>query len=246
MIKHSFREAYRLIGRSKKETGVYLLSFLLCGAIYILMCRALGLGDAYLDEYKAIKNSPFKGIIAYLPGFIASVWFAAGITGRFVMDSLKGAPESMTHYANNWFSRNLAGEAILTGIIFVPGVISLSENKLASVPALAWFVFALWFALRMSLWLNASFTENLGLFKAMKRSYTVSVGNLWGLIVLIVVPFLVLAPVLLLIDKVLPGQPALRYLLGELLNGIASTVIIGALAAAYLALTSAKASAAAD
>ncbi|MDP2865893.1 MAG: hypothetical protein Q8O90_06595, partial [Elusimicrobiota bacterium] len=71
-------------------------------------------------------------------------------------------------------------------------------------------------------------------------------GTLWGLIVLIIVPFLVLAPVGMLIGKVLSGQPALRYLLLELLNGIASTVMIGALAAAYLALTSAKASAAAD
>jgi len=246
MIKHSFKEAFRLIGRSRKETGIYLLSLLLCGAIYVALCGALGLGDAYLEEVKSIKDSPLRGLIAYLPGFIASAWFAAGITGRFVMDAFKGEPDSMTHYANGWFTRNLAAEALFTVIFFIPGVISLSGNKVAAALALCCLVIAAWFALRLSLWLNASFVENLGVFKAMRRSYAVSVRNMWGLLVLIVLPFLAVAPVDVLIGKLLSGRPALGYLLRELMNGLASAVMIAALAAAYISLVSEKAAAAVD
>lgn len=244
MIQHSLGEAYRLIGRSRKEASIYILSCFLCGAVYVFLCGALGLGDAYLDDFGAMKSALVKWVIAYLPGFAISAWFSAGLVGRFTMDAFNGAPEGMTHYAKGWYTRSLGGEAIITTLLFLTGLVHVKEYPATSFFALAWFIAVLLFALRASLWLNVSFVEGTGLFDSIKRSCALSEGMVPKLLTIVAVPFVLTLPLGWLAGELLPGHTAALFLVREGIRGCAEVVVMGALAAAYLKLKSGRSAAA--
>jgi hypothetical protein len=240
MIENSLKEAFRLIGRSRKEVAIYMAASLVCGGISVLMCKVLGIDYTASDSFQNMKTMPIKVLAASIPGGIILAWFEAGLTGRVVFDAFKGELGDMTRYANGWFLRNLASEAIFKGISAIMVVAAFSGNKPGALIAGICLLAVTWLVFRVSLWLNASFVENLGLFQAMKRSYAVSAGNLWRLIILIIAPAFAADILKRLIVKLLPGQTTLVYILKDLTHALSSVVVIGALAAIYVALTATK------
>lgn len=233
MIRHSIHEAYRLIGRSKKAAALYLGASLVSSWLYVFMCGQLGLAGAYAGA-EAVKAEPVKGLITYLPGIAVLAWFAAGTTGRFVMDALKGEAEGLPRYANGWFFRKAGWDLIFMFLMWVPMWFMALKFPGVIVVSLAWMVAALWLGVRVSLWLNISITEDLGLPEALKRSYALTRGRVWTLVMIGVVPMIAAKLLSWLVTAAFSAQGGAAYYTKAFFEGAAGVVVIGAFAAAYL------------
>jgi hypothetical protein len=239
MIKTSFKESFRLIGRSKPECLAYLAVICLSGALEYALPIWTGV------DFPVQDAKPGAAKLAYMlaftaPGYVFAAWAGAGLVGRISIDALTGAPASMISYANGWFLRNLKGSVVVVAAVFLPIVLMLLlPMALAAVIILAWFLFFVWFAIRISLWGSIMFIDGLGPFAAMRRSYSVSEGHTLS-IALLSVPLFVG-----MLFEIGSGHFVTEGLVSEallkpLLLGAATLVQIGALAAAYLAIKKTK------
>lgn len=236
MIGHSFKEAFRLIMRSKTECVVYLLAYVLSEALVFAACKWAGI------EYPLTNPRPtLSGVIRLAafstPALLITAWFGAGLIGRISMDAYKGAPGSMVSYANGWFIRNLGGTLILGAAAFLPAFILMPLPKpLAALGMLVWFLLFIWLAIRISMWSSIMFIEGLGPIAAMGKSFGVSGGYAVPLALLSLPLF-----VRVIWEMGLPQFPveniAMISALKNLLIGMATLVQIGALATVYLTLT---------
>lgn len=232
MIKTSFKESFRLIGRSKPECLAYLAIICLSEVLVLALSKWFGV------DYPLRDGKPDTARLAYtlafsLPGFMLTAWAGAGLIGRISMDALTGDPGAMTGYANGWFWRNLAGSIAVVTTIFLPIMLLLMlPMPFAIVPVLGWFCVVIWLAIRVSLWGSIMFMDGLGPFAAMERSFNVSLGYV-GTIVILSLP--VLAAAVLGNGAInLAGNVAISAaILKPLLMGAATLVQMGALAAAY-------------
>lgn len=236
-MSNVYKESFRLIGGSGKETGVYLAASLAAAGLYVLMCAWLGLGSAY-DSHAAAKDNPFRMLIAYLPGVVLSAWFAAGLGGRFSIDAIGGAPEGMTRYARGWYLRKLGGDSLFIVVMWVPVLFIVISSLGSAVAAVGWMVVAFWLGFRVALWFNISVVEELGLIAAMRRSYAMTFGQVPRLLLLGGAPMLTARFLGWTAGKLLPGQAGLVYYLKSVLDGVAMVVVMGVVAAIYSELRS--------
>lgn len=235
MIKISFQESFRLMGRSKPECLAYLVIICLSEVLVFALSKWFGV------DYPLREGKPDLTRLAYTlafstPGYLISAWAGAGLIGRISMDALTGAPGAMTGYANGWFLRNLTGSLAIVTAAFLPLLLMLVvPMPLAIVPILGWFVAVIWLAVRISLWGSIMFMDGLGPFAAMERSFNVSSGHAPQLLIL---SLPLLAAMLLDIGaRKLTGNSAMSSaILKPLLMGAATLVQMGALAAAYLSI----------
>jgi len=235
MIKHSLKEAFRLALRSKTECLAYLFALALSEALVFALCRRFGV------DYPLRSSGPEAGRLIYLAAFSApavfiTAWFGAGLVGRISMDAFKGSPDSMISYANGWFVRNLIGTVLIAAAAFLPAVfVAFLPKDFAAVVMMAWFLFFIWLAIRVSLWPNIMFIEGLGPVAAMQRSYRASEGHVVPLALLSLPLF---ARVLWEIgpQHLAAENIALVNILKILLIGLATLIQIGALATAYLTI----------
>lgn len=241
MIKTSFKESFRLIGRSKPECLVYLVIICLSEVLVFALSKWFGV------DYPLRGGKPDPARLAYtlafsIPGYLFSAWAGAGLIGRISMDALTGAPGAMTGYANGWFLRNLTGSIAVVTAAFLPLLLMLFVPvPLAIVPILGWFVAVIWLAVRLSLWGCIMFMDGLGPFAAMERSFTVSAGYSFQLLIL---SLPLLAAMLLDIGaRKLTGNSIMSSaILKPLFLGAATLVQMGALAAAYISIRNRPAS----
>lgn len=236
-MSNVYKESFRLIGGSGKETGVYLVTSLAAAGLYVLMCAWLGLGGAY-DSHAVIKDSPFRTLIAYLPGVVLSAWFAAGLAGRFTIDAIGGAPEGMTRYARGWYLRKLGGDSLFMAVMWVPVLFLVISSLGSAVAAVVWLIVAFWLGFRVALWFNISVVEELGLIDAMRRSYSMTSGQVPRLLLLGGAPMVTARFLGWTAGTLLTGQTALVYYIKSVLDGVAMVVIMGVVAAIYSELRS--------
>lgn len=241
MIKTSFKESFRLMGRSKPECLAYLAIICLSEVLVFALSKWFGV------DYPLRDGKPTTARLAYTlafstPGYLLSTWAGAGLIGRISMDALTGATGGMTGYANGWFLRNLTGSVAVVTAAFLPLLLMLFvPMPLAIVPILGWFVAVIWLAVRLSLWGSIMFIDGLGPFPAMERSFTVSAGYSFQLFIL---SLPLLAAMLLDIGaRKLTGSSVMSSaILKPLFMGAATMVQMGALAAAYLGIMKTTAS----
>ncbi len=237
-MNSSYSKAYKLLGRSGKEAAWFIAAGLVSSGLYVLVCGLIGLEGAYAG-YASFKDSPpLKGLIAGLPGDIFTAWFAAGLAGRFTMDALSGAPEGMLHYAKGWFLRKVIADTVVMGLIWGPVMFLIKTPSHSTLLTLCWILGAGWLSLRLPLWLNASVAENLGLFEAMKRSYTITSAQVLRIIILAGAPLILAGILSKLLSKILPGQTVPLYYFKSLLDSAAAAFTMGIFAVLYLELRS--------
>ncbi len=241
-MKNIYNNAGGLISGSGKEAGIYLAACLAAAGLYMLTCRALGL-VTWNDPYAALKASPVKGFLAFLPGMIVTAWFSAGLAGRFTMGALSGAPKEMGFYSKGWFLRKLAAETLLALLMWVPVLLLLFMPFAGALFCFIWFIAAAWFGLRISLWLNASVAENLSFVDAAHRSFEISKGQVPRFLILGAVPMLAAGLLKWLLGKALPGQAVLLYYSVSVVEGAGAIFVMGIFAALYLELQAAPAAA---
>lgn len=234
-MNNSYGEAYKLFRRSGKEAGFYIAACLLSAGLYVLMCEMLGLEGAYTGM-ASFKASPAKSFIALIPEVIVTAWFAAGLTGRFTMDALTGAPEGMTLYAKGWFFRKLIADSVVAGAMWGPLLLLVIIPFASSVLALIWLLAAGWLSLRIALWLNISVAENRGLLEAMRCSFDVTAAQALRILFLVGGPLISAVFLSQLISKALPGQAVLVYYLKSLLNSSVQAFAMAVLAVIYFEL----------
>jgi hypothetical protein len=233
-----YKESFRLIGGSGKETCVYLVASLAASGLYVAMCAGLGLGGGY-DSHAVIKDTPFRALIAFLPGIVVSAWFAAGLAGRFTIDAMGGTPEAMERYARGWFLRKLGGDSLVMVAVWVPVLLLIVSSFASVVAAVGWMIVAFWLGFRVVLWFNISVVEELGLIDAMRRSYAMTSGQVLRLLLLGGAPMLTARFLGWTAGTLLPGQMALVFYIKSVLDGAALVVIMGVVAAIYRELRSA-------
>lgn len=236
MIAHFFKEAFRLITRSKTECLVYLLGLIISEALVLAACRRLGVAYPL--------HSPDPGVAGLIrlvacsaPPVLITSWLGAGLIGRISMDASKGATGTMISYANGWFIRNLIGTLIISAAAFLPAfVLMVLPKTLSAAGILVWFLFFIWLAIRISMWPNIMFIEGLGPIAAMGQSFRKSEGYAIPLALLSLPLF-----VRVIWEMFLPNFPAgnvfVSGLSKNLLIGAATLVQIGALATVYLTIT---------
>lgn len=234
-MRNTYYETYRLFKRSGKEAGFFVAACLVSAGLYVLLCGIIGVEGAYAG-YLSLKASPVKSLIADLPGSIVTAWFAAGLAGRFTMDALTGAPEEMTRYAKGWFFRKLIFDSVVMGLIWGPLLFLIRMPFHSTLLTVVWLLGAAWLSLRLSLWLNVSVTENLGLFEALKRSYTITRAQVSRIFILAGAPLISAGILSRVLSKVLPGQTVLVYYLQALLDSAASAFTMGIFAVIYVEL----------
>lgn len=234
-MRNTYDEAYRLFKRSGKEAGYFIAACLVSAGLYMLMCGILGVEGAYAG-YRSLKASPVKSLIADLPRSIVTAWFAAGLAGRFTMDALTGSPEEMTRYAKGWFFRKLIADTVVMGLIWLPLLFLVKAPSPSALLIVVWMLAAAWLSLRIPLWLNASVAENLGLFEALKRSYTITSAQVLRIFILAGAPLISAGILARVLRKALPGQIVLAYYLESLLDSAASAFAMGVFAVIYVEL----------
>ena len=235
MIEHSFKEAFRLIGRSKPECAAYLAILCLGEVLMFALSRGFGV------DYPLGHGKPDLPRVAYtaafsIPGYVLSTWAGAGLMGRISMDALTGAPGAMAGYANGWFMRYLKGTLAVVVAAFLPILLLLLvPTPLAIVIMAVWFLAVIWLAVRISMWGSIMFMDGLGPFAAMERSFTVSEGH--------AIPVAILSlslPVAMLLGagagRLVSSAAISSALIKPLFLGAATLVQMGALATAYVAL----------
>ena len=232
MIAESIKESYRLIGRSRAEALFYIGASLLAAWLYIYTCGLLGLEGTYAGN-TALKSSPTKALIAYLPGMAVLAWFAAGLAGRLIMDAYKGAPESMLVYARGWYFRKLGWDVFFAALMWLPMPL-LASGMPSALLGVAWFFAVIWLGVRVSLWLNISVTENLGLPESLKRSYALTKDRVWTLLMVGGIPMISANLLNWAISRIISGGPALEYYLKSFFDGAGMLVATGAFAAIYV------------
>ncbi len=237
MIKHCFKEAFRLISRSRRESALLLGAAAFSSGLYILACLALGISYDFQTTLDAVRANPLKGALAMVPAGLIMAWFEAGITGRLAMDAATGEPANFSFYAKGWFLRYLAGSLILNGGFLAVLLLFYAVPRPAGLGLMAgWSVFCLWLMVRVCLWAAAMFIDGLPPVAAMRRSYSVSNGSALKLAVVFFLPF-VLMSALLKLASLLPGAGPLSLTVARdvLENGV-GVITAGAFAAAYLKL----------
>jgi hypothetical protein len=228
-------EAFRLLGRSKKEAGIYLAAFIAESWLYVFMCGVLGVEGAYAG-FGAVKENLLMGLLAYLPGILFLSWFAAGLGGRLIMHAVKGEADGLVKYANGWFLRKAGWELFFVCLMWLPmWLLPLKFTGVAFV-ALAIMLSFLWFSLRVSFWLNFSVSQELGLVEALGRSYALTRGRVGTLILLGGLPMLAAKSLSWAIVKAASAQGGAEYYVKALFEGTAGMVVMAAYAAAYLKL----------
>lgn len=235
MLKHSFKEALRLVMRSKAECLGYLSVFVLSEALVFAACRWTGLNYPLRSPKPSVAELIRLAAFS-APALLITTWLGAGLIGRISMDAFKGSPGSLVSYANGWFIRNLAGTLIITAAAFLPALLfAVLPKDLAAIVILAWFLFFMWLAIRVSLWANIMFIEGLGPVAAMRRSYSVSESYVVPLALLSLPLFVRVAW-----EMVLPYFPTVNIVLisisKNMFIGLATLIQIGALAAVYLTI----------
>lgn len=235
MIIHSFKEAFRLIMRSKTECLVYLFAFVLSEVLVLAACGWAGI------DYPLRSSSPGVPEILRLaafsaPALLITTWFGAGLVGRISMDAFKGSPDSLVSYANGWFFRNLAGTLVISAAAFLPAFVFMALPKtLAAAGMLVWFLVFIWLAIRVSMWTNIMFMEEVGPIAAMSRSYSVSEGYVVPL-ALLSLPLFVRVGWEIILPDFPAGSIALINALKNLLIGLATLVQVSAMATVYLTI----------
>lgn len=237
MIMHSFREAFRLISRSRRESALFLAAAAASSVLYILACLALGIRYDYQTTFDALKGDQFRALLAMLPGVLLMVWFGAGISGRLAMDALKGAPESLTVYAKGWFLRYLAGVLLLEGSFMAVLLLFSAVPRPVGLGLMAgWSAFYVWLLVRVSLWAAVMFMDALPPLEAMRRSYAVSNGSALALGVIFFLPYLVMSSLMELVSRLQWARAAYLTVTRDVLGGAVIILTAGAFAAAYLKL----------
>lgn len=237
MIMHSFREAFRLISRSRRESALFLAASAASSVLYILACLALGIRYDYQTTFDALKAGQFRALLAMLPGILILTWLSAGLFGRLAMDALKGAPESLTAYAKAWFPRFLAGSLLLNGGFMAVLLLFSAVPRPVGLGLMAgWSVFCVWLLVRVSLWQASMFMDALPPLQAMRRSYAVSCGSALALGVIVFLPYLVTSSLMELASRLQWTGPAYLTVARDVLEDAVVVLTAGAYAAAYLKL----------
>lgn len=235
MIIHSFKEAFRLIMRSKTECLAYVSAFVLSEALVFAACNWAGIDYPLRSPNTGISDLVRLAAFS-TPALLVTAWFGAGLIGRVSMDAFKGMPDSMTSYANGWFIRTLAGTLIISAAAFLPAFVLMALPKtMAAAGILAWFLVFIWLAIRVSMWANIMFIEGLGPIAAMGQSYRISAGYLIPL-ALISLPLFVRVAWEIALPHFPVANIAIVSAVKNLLLGLATLIQIGALATFYLTL----------
>lgn len=235
VIFESLRKSFRLIGRSRSEAMLYLGVTLLASWLYVLFCGMMGLEGAYTRG--ADESSPLRSFFAYLPGVIILTWFATGIAGRMIMCALKGEAEEMGVYARGWYFRKLGWDVFFMLLMVVP-VPLLAFGVPGVLLAICWVITGMWIGVRTALWLNFSVSENLRLVESLKRSYSMTDGWVWRLLLICFIPLILTKAVAWLGAKAIPGNVVFAYYVESLLEGVGILVVMGAFAAVYVKIKS--------
>jgi hypothetical protein len=236
MIKASFKESWRLIGRSKKEAAFFCAAWLLASVLYPQVCAILGLEGAYSGD-AGIKTNKLRGAIAYLPGIVLTAWVSAGLAGRLVMDALKGEAVSMAAYGNGWFLRKFAWDLFFMLLMSVPlWFLSFGSKLLMALFALVWLAGGIFLAVRSSLWINISVAEKRGLPEAVKLSFALTRGREWTLVFMGLLPMAAGRLLGWSFGELAGGGEAASYYANALFEAPAALAIGGAFAAFYASL----------
>lgn len=161
MIKNSFKESFRLLGRSKPECLAYLAAICLGEVFVLALSGRVGVEYPMRTAGYDIRKLAYT-LALLVPGFVVSSWAGAGLMGRISMDALTGVPGPMLGYANGWFLRYLKGIIVVFAAAFIPFILLLLvPMPLAIVPVIGWFIFIIWAAVRISLWGSIMFMDGL-------------------------------------------------------------------------------------
>ena len=229
MIEHSLYKACGLIIRSKKETAIYIAAALASAWLYVFTCGLLGVDGAYVMD-EAMKSSPAKACLAYLPGLLLMAWFSAGLTGRVTVHAAGGEAAGLARYANAWYLRKAGWDFLYISLTWVAmWFMSVKFFGYIFVSS-AWLIAAIWLSLRVALWLNIGIIEGLGILEAAKRSYALMRGRVWQLIIISAFPMVVAKALAMLINKLAASPAGLAYYVGEFfsarLPGLALTCLL--------------------
>ena len=171
-----YRKTWNLFVKFKTEIIVYAAVCLITSALYLFICGMLGLSNPYVPT-ELLRTNTMKMLTVYAFGTMINAWFTAGIAGKFTAELLTGAPREIRYYANGWFLQKFTADIIFACAIYTP-VLLLSVISLGIYTGFAvWFVFCVWFCVRLSLWLNASLDGDPGFIAAMKRSFVITRGH---------------------------------------------------------------------
>jgi len=229
-MKNVYKKTYELIMRSKEGAFLYLMTCAVGVALYMLVTIALGLPNAY-DTSALFKENLWKALVSVLPGIVLIAWFSAGIIGIFTKQALGLMPREITYYANHWFLRKIIIQILFICIFsfafiffFIPHTIIL---------AIIWLIAAIWISLRLSLWLNASVDRDLCLGESLKRSFSLTRGYAFRLLILFGVPALIISLFGQLFEKAISGHGMAILFSKSIFQGLTQIIVMAICAAVY-------------
>ena len=189
--------------KSKEEAFIYLMTCAVGVGLYLLITIALGLPNAY--DYSVIFKQHFwKAVFSILPGILLTAWFATGIDGIFTKHSLGLTPREITYYANHWFLRKIIIQILFICVFLFSFIFFFIPHLM--LLAIPWILAAAWISLRLSVWLNASVDFDLSLTESLKRSFSLTEGQVFRLLILFCIPAFIISLFGQLFEKAISGH----------------------------------------
>lgn len=237
MIQKSIEQGYALLRQARGGAAVYLAASALAPALYALACGWFGFGGVYAGS-EEISRSFRGGFLAYLPGLALSAWFAAGLTPLVTLLGLKKEAGTMLSYSKAWFLPRAAWDFLFLAWLWIP-MTFLKAGFFGSTPlALVWMVAGIWVGIRMAVWLNAA-AEGLALKDAFRRSWELTRGRVWTVVMTAALPMLAARVPGWLIKAFLPEGSASAYYVNGFFEGLGAVLALFTLAALYVNMAAA-------
>lgn len=237
MIQKSIEQGYGLLRRARGGAALYLAAAALAPWLYALACGAMGFNGVYSGA-EEVSRSFGGGFLAYLPGLALSAWFAAGLTPLVTLLGLKGEAGPIFSYSRVWFLPKAAWDFLFLAWLWVPMLFLKAGFFGSTLLALVWMVAGLWVGVRISVWLNAA-AEGLPLKAAFRRSWELTRGRVWSVVLTAAMPMLAARIPGWLIKAFLPEGSASAYYVNGFFEGLGAVLALFALAALYVNLAAA-------
>ncbi|MBI5744789.1 MAG: hypothetical protein HY952_09605 [Elusimicrobia bacterium] len=238
MIQASLEGSLKLINRSRKEAALYAAVSVAAALLYSLMCAALGAGPAYGPELEGAGHGLRRGFLAYLPGMVLSAWFLAGLAGRFTAHAGGRQADGLARCAKAWFLPVAVVEIGFAFLMWLAVFFLRFKPFIGAFIALAWLAAGVWLMVRLSLWLNAGFDEDISARRALERGWELTRGRAWTVLAVAGVP-MAAASLLAWIFGTLSAPASVVYYVESALEGCAGVVSAGGLASLYFRIKAA-------
>lgn len=237
MIQKSIEQGYGLLRRARGGAAIYLAAAAIAPALYALACRSMGFEGVYSGS-EEVSRSFRGGFLAYLPGLVLSAWFVAGLTPLVTLLGLKKEAGPMFAYSKAWFLPKTAWDFLFLAWLWIP-MTFLKAGFFGSTPlALVWMVAGMWVGIRTAVWLNAA-ADGLPLKAAFLRSWELTRGRVWTIVMTAALPMLAARVPGWLIKAFLPEGSASGYYVNGFFEGLGAVLALFALAALYVNLAAA-------